>query len=50
MPAKTKKQERFLQGVKHGTIVRSGFTPADAAKALGDHPAKKTTKSKKKGS
>jgi len=41
MPAKTKKQERFLQGVKHGTIHRKGITPADARRALGEHGGKK---------
>lgn len=43
-PAKTKKQERFLQGVKHGTIHRKGISPADAARALGDHPPKRAKK------
>lgn len=46
MPAKTKKQERFLQGVAHGNIHRKGITPADAKRALGEHGGKKGRKKK----
>ncbi len=41
MPAKTEKQRRFLEGVKHGNIHRKGITPKDAARALGDEETPK---------
>lgn len=44
MPAKSEKQRRFLEGVKHGTIKRKGITKEDAKKALGEHDGKKKKK------
>ena len=48
MPAKTEKQRRFLEGVKHGNIHRKGITPADAERALGENEKKKPAKKDKK--
>jgi len=40
MPAKSKAQERLMQGIKHGTIKKPGVSKADARKVLGEHGKK----------
>ena len=41
MPAKSEKQRRLMEGIKHGTIKRKGVSKEDAKRVLGEHKKKK---------